>query len=92
MKINKWKVLELMIAKRIENQAELAKRIGVTRQALSNWMSEISFPSGDSLAALCRELDCTLNDIVELPVPKTDAPVMLGLTSAHVMPIQTMAQ
>ena len=46
MKLNKWKVLELMIAKRIENQAELAKRIGVTRQALSNWMSGISFPRG----------------------------------------------
>ena len=91
MKLNKWKVLELMIAKRIENQAELAKRIGVTRQALSNWMSGISFPSGDSLAALCGELGCTLDAIVELPLPKTDAPAILGLTSILATPIQAMA-
>jgi DNA-binding Xre family transcriptional regulator len=72
--IDKYKVLEFMARKRISKQTELASRLGVTRQSLSNWLTGKDKPTTDNLIALCQELECTFDDIVI--IPKGDAPVL----------------
>jgi transcriptional regulator with XRE-family HTH domain len=65
--LDKFKVFEFMARNRITNQSELALRLGVTRQALSGWLTGRERPSMEKLIALCQELNCTFNDIVVLP-------------------------
>lgn len=65
--LDRFKVFEFMARNRIESQTELAARLGVTRQALSGWLTGKDKPSTDKLIALCQELNCTFNDIVILP-------------------------
>ena len=48
--IDKFKVLELMARNRIESQTELAKRIGVTRQSLSNWLTGKDKPTATTVS------------------------------------------
>jgi DNA-binding Xre family transcriptional regulator len=66
MRLNRFRVREYMAKRRIARQKDLAASIGVTAQALSGWMNGEPFTL-DNLGALCRELGCTPNDILELP-------------------------
>lgn len=45
------------------SQQELATKLNVTRQAVSNWENEVSYPDQSLYASLCKELDLKLNDI-----------------------------
>lgn len=74
MKLNKFRVLEYMDKQGIKHQYELAAQIGVTRQALGQWMKGESSPSLETLAKMCEILDCTPNDILKLPKDEAQAP------------------
>lgn len=78
--LDRFKVLEFMARNRIANQTELAGRLGVTRQALSGWLTGKEKPSTDKLIALCQELNCTFNDIVVLPKENALGPQILPMT------------
>ena len=65
MRIDRWKVKQQMKAKNIRTFGELAERVGVSQAAMSAWFRGESFSSG-SLEALCRELECTPNDVLTL--------------------------
>lgn len=73
--LDKFKVLELMARNRIASQSELAQKIGVTRQSLSNWLTGKDRPSTDNLILLCQILGCTFDDIVV--IPKESAPTQM---------------
>lgn len=45
------------------SQQELAQKLNVTRQAVSNWENEISYPDQSLYVLLCKELNIDLNDI-----------------------------
>lgn len=47
------------------SQEELAQKLYVTRQAISRWENNSAQPSLDMLAAICRELEKTPNDLIE---------------------------
>jgi DNA-binding Xre family transcriptional regulator len=66
MRLNRYKVLEYMAKRRITKQKNLAERIGVSQQALSGWLARGETFTLENLAALCRELGCTPNDILDL--------------------------
>lgn len=46
-------------------QEKLAEKIGVTRQTLSNWESNITSPDLNQASLLCEELKISLNDLVD---------------------------
>ena len=46
-------------------QENLAERIGVTRQTLSNWESNITSPDLNQASLLCKELKIKINDLVD---------------------------
>jgi DNA-binding Xre family transcriptional regulator len=61
--IDRAKVKSQMKREKIQTFAELADQIGVRRQAPSKWFSGGPFHS-DNLAALCKALRCTPNDVL----------------------------
>ena len=46
------------------NQNQLATSLNVTRQAVNQWEKDKSVPRLDKLKILSKELDCTLEDLV----------------------------
>ena len=44
-------------------QEELAKRLNVTRQAVSNWENDKNYPNVEILKSIAKELDLKLNDV-----------------------------
>lgn len=77
MKLNRFRVLELMENAGYKTQNELADAIGVSRQALSSWLRGGTF-TVENLAALCSALGCTPNDVLNLQsLPKVTAPASI---------------
>ncbi len=46
-------------------QENLAEKIGVTRQTLSNWESNITSPDLNQASLLCKELKININDLLD---------------------------
>lgn len=46
-------------------QEQLAMLLGVSRQSVTKWESERSYPEMDKLLKLCQIFDCTLDDLVQ---------------------------
>lgn len=46
-------------------QESLAEKIGVTRQTLSNWESNITSPDLNQASLLCNELKININDLLD---------------------------
>lgn len=58
------KILELR-RKRNLSQERLSERIGVTRQTLSNWESNITSPDLSQANKLCQELKIAINELLD---------------------------
>lgn len=46
-------------------QEQLAMLLGVSRQSVTKWESEKSYPEMDKLIKMCQIFDCTLDDLVQ---------------------------
>lgn len=46
-------------------QEQLAMLLGVSRQSVTKWESEKSYPEMDKLLKMCQIFDCTLDDLVQ---------------------------
>jgi len=65
MKINKFKVKELMAQKQITNQTELAKMLGISKNQLSNILSDKFNPIKSNIVELANFLDVSPLEIIE---------------------------
>ena len=65
MKINKFKIKELMAQKKIKNQVELAKMLGVSKNQLSNILSDKFNPIKSNIVDLANFLEVSPLDIIE---------------------------
>lgn len=70
MKLDRFRVKELMAVNRLETQSDLATALGVSRQVLNGWMRGHTLPSRDNLFRLCALLGCTVDEIVIRPLAK----------------------
>lgn len=57
--------LQHLRATRNMTQEQLAMLLGVSRQSVTKWEAERSYPEMDKLLKLCRIFDCTLDDLVQ---------------------------
>lgn len=74
MRLDRYRVMEMMDEQGFRTQQELAERIGVSRQTISGWLNGVTLTL-DNLGALCEALECTPNDVLTTkPIPKVDAP------------------
>lgn len=55
-------------------QEQLAMLLGVSRQSVTKWESEKSYPEMDKLLKLCQIFDCTLDDLVQGDLTDRSAP------------------
>ena len=56
--------LQHLRATRSMTQEQLAMLLGVSRQSVTKWEAEKSYPEMDKLIRLCEIFDCTLDDLV----------------------------
>lgn len=66
-KLNARNVRINMAKAEIDTMSQLAEEMGVTKQAISLWLSGKSFPSDENLIGLARALKCDVAEIVILP-------------------------
>ena len=70
-------------------QESLAEKIGVTRQTLSNWESNITSPDLRQADLLCKELKININDLldnnVEISVKDHSASILSKLINKEVI-------
>ena len=65
VKIDKFKVLELMAKKKIKNQTELASMLGISKNQLSNILSEKFSPIKSNVVELANFLGVSPLEIIE---------------------------
>ena len=65
MKINKFKVKELMAQKKIKNQTELADMLGISKNQLSTILSEKFNPIKSNVVQLAEFLEVSPLEIIE---------------------------
>ena len=65
MKINKFKVKELMAKKKINNQTELAEVLGISKNQVSNILSEKFNPIKSNVIELAEFLEVSPLEIIE---------------------------
>ena len=65
MKINKFKVKELMAKKKINNQTELAEVLGISKNQVSNILSEKFNPIKSNVIQLAEFLEVNPLEIIE---------------------------
>lgn len=56
--------LQHLRATRNMTQEQLAMLLGVSRQSVTKWEAEKSYPEMDKLIKICQLFDCTLDDLV----------------------------
>lgn len=71
--------LQHLRATRNMTQEQLAMLLGVSRQSVTKWEAEKSYPEMDKLLKICQIFDCTLDDLVtgdltSTPIDPTAAP------------------
>jgi len=65
LKINKFKVKELMARKKINSQTELAKALGISKNQVSNILSEKFNPIKSNVIELAKFLEVSPLEIIE---------------------------
>lgn len=65
MKINKFKILELMAKKKIKSQSELADLLGISKNQLSNILSDKFDPIKSNVNELANFLGVSPLEIIE---------------------------
>lgn len=73
MRLNVRAVKVLMAKQGIDTQTELAEKIGLSKNAVSEMLAGKRVPSLATVGALCEVLGCTPNDILEMDAPKVFA-------------------
>ena len=57
--------LQHLRASRNMTQEQLAMLLGVSRQSVTKWEAEKSYPEMDKLLKMCQIFGCTLDDLVQ---------------------------
>lgn len=71
--------LQYLRAERHMTQEQLAMLLGVSRQSVTKWEAEKSYPEMDKLIKMCQIFECSLDDLVTGDVSRRGIPVQEGL-------------
>lgn len=67
--------LQYLLAERRMTQEQLAMLLGVSRQSVTKWEAEKSYPEMDKLIKMCQIFECSLDDLVTGDVSRRGIPV-----------------
>jgi len=65
MKINRFKIKELMAKKKIDNFSELARMLGISKNQLSNILSEKYNPIKSNIVELAKFFSVDIVDLIQ---------------------------
>ena len=65
MQINRFKIKELMAKKKIDNFSELARMLGISKNQLSNILSEKYNPIKSNVVELAEFFNVDVGDLLE---------------------------
>lgn len=65
MRINRFKIKELMAKKKIDNFSELARMLGISKNQLSNILSEKYNPIKSNVVELAKFFDVDVGDLIQ---------------------------
>lgn len=65
MQINRFKIKELMAKKKIDNFSELARMLGISKNQLSNILSEKYNPIKSNVVELAEFFDVDVGDLIQ---------------------------
>lgn len=65
--------LQYLRAERHMTQEQLAMLLGVSRQSVTKWEAEKSYPEMDKLIKMCQIFECSLDDLVQGDVSRSAA-------------------
>lgn len=84
--------LQYLRAERHMTQEQLAMLLGVSRQSVTKWEAEKSYPEMDKLIKMCQIFECSLDDLVTGDVSRRGIPVQeaLGGCSTACAPAPTI--
>lgn len=71
--------LQYLRAERHMTQEQLAMLLGVSRQSVTKWEPEKSYPEMDKLIKMCQIFECSLDDLVTGDASRRGIPVQEGL-------------
>lgn len=71
--------LQYLRAERHMTQEQLAMLLGVSRQSVTKWEAEKSYPEMDKLIKMCQIFECSLDDLVQGDLTDRD-PVPVAAT------------
>ena len=54
------------------NQEELAEKLGVSRQSVSKWESNNSYPETDKIVQICNIFNCSMDDLINDNITNID--------------------
>lgn len=77
MRLDKEKIENRMTAAGISTHRELAERMGISREALSRFISGVYNPSWETMESMCNVLGCRVDDLVAYDRPKVAAPATM---------------
>ena len=66
--------LQYLRAERHMTQEQLAMLLGVSRQSVTKWEAEKSYPEMDKLIKMCQIFECSLDDLVQGDVSRHGVP------------------
>lgn len=66
--------LQCLRAERHMTQEQLAMLLGVSRQSVTKWEAEKSYPEMDKLIKMCQIFECSLDDLVQGDVSRHGVP------------------
>ena len=64
--------LILLRKKKGMNQEELAEKLGVSRQSVSKWESNNSYPETDKIVQICNIFNCSMDDLINDNITNID--------------------
>lgn len=67
-------------------QEQLAMLLGVSRQSVTKWESEKSYPEMDKLLKMCQIFGCTLDDLVQGDLTETITKAVVFNQENHLIP------
>ncbi len=67
--------LQYLRAERRMTQEQLAMLLGVSRQSVTKWEAEKSYPEMDKLIKMCQIFECSLDDLVQGDLSRRGIPV-----------------
>lgn len=70
--------LQYLRAERRMTQEQLAMLLGVSRQSVTKWEAEKSYPEMDKLIKMCQIFECSLDDLVTGDLTRRGVPAQEG--------------